>query len=186
MKKAQKISYKDVWCANKDENNFSSIEYSNGEKKVEVIVKRKLSLEERSELVIDIANTVLRKNDDGSVVYAPYLFEFAVKLYIILYYTNIQMPKDPESIWEFVSLSPICDNVIDAISDNIRDIEDESKELISFNKASCVPKNKIDSIIDAVLDIITDTDEKIKSFSKEEIISLVSKIMPPEKEKSEE
>ena len=94
---------------NKEFNKTNTIDY----KGIEITIKNSISLNDVRE-IIEIVSTSCVDIDTG--VYEPILKSFLIDLEIILYYTNIRMPKDLESQYDIITQTDLFNVILPYIN----------------------------------------------------------------------
>ncbi len=137
---------------------------NNEEIKVSVIPY--LSLKAKGQFINDAASAVFV---DG--IYAPYMLDFAYKYCLLQYYTNINLPKNPEKINDIIQKTDIIEQVSKVIKDKF--LYQELCQLIEYRKNVYLKHNKTDEFMEALttlvksLNSIANSDEfKGENFDK--------------------
>ena len=180
MAKAKKITAASIMKAleaNKDP--YEIIEIGDGEDKVKVKIKKRLSLIERGELVDSIASMVWSEIDDGEYRFSPYLRKFAYDFNILSYFTDIALPGNIEAAWGFIESTNIVDVVVECVGTSYIDcIVREANELIEYNKEKEAKRSKLDSLIDSVLGVVNAIANETKNLDAKGLFDLLGKYAP--------
>ena len=180
MAKAKGITIASIMKAmNICDDNVTVITIGEGENLIELNIKKRLSLYERSDMVNSIASMVWAQDDDGLMQFAPYLRKFAYDFSIINYFTNISLPSNTEKIWEFVEKTNITNMIVDVIGqDYIGGIIREASELIEYRKSENLKHSKFDGILNAVSNVMGSLDTATKNIDMPKLLELVEKYAP--------
>ena len=180
MAKAKKITIASMMKAMEiKKNNKGALVIGEGENQVEVIVKKKLTLFERADMVNSIVSMVWAQDENGSEMYAPYLRKFAYDFNILNYFTNIQLPDDMDKVWEFVDNADIAGMVIDFVGGGyIENIIREANEAIEYRKAEILKRSKLDNIFDSLSGIMKTVGDKTQNLDMNGMLELVEKYAP--------
>lgn len=180
MAKAKKITIASMMKAMEiNKNNKDTLVVGEGENQVEVIVKKKLTLFERADMVNSIVSMVWSQDENGTEMYAPYLRKFAYDFNILNYFTNIQLPDDMDKVWEFVDNADIAGMVIDFVGGGyIENIIREANEAIEYRKAEILKRSKFDNIFDSLSGIMKTVGDKTQNLDMNGMLELVEKYAP--------
>lgn len=180
MAKAKKITIASVMKAMEiKKNNKDTLVIGEGENQVEVIVKKKLTLFERADMVNSIVSMVWAQDENGAEMYAPYLRKFAYDFNILNYFTNIQLPDDMDKVWEFVDNADIAGMVIDFVGGGyIENIIREANEAIEYRKAEILKRSKLDSVFDSLSGIMKSVGNQTQNLDMKGMLELVEKYAP--------
>lgn len=180
MAKAKKITIASMMKAMEvDKNNKDMLVIGEGENRVEVVVKKKLTLFERADMVNSIVSMVWSQDENGAEMYAPYLRKFAYDFNILNYFTNIQLPDDMNKVWEFVDNADIADIIIDFVGGGyIENIIREANEAIEYRKAEILKRSKLDSVFDSLSGIMKYVGNQTQNLDMKGMLELVEKYAP--------
>lgn len=180
MAKAKKITIASMMKAMEiNKNNKDTLVIGEGENQVEVIVKKKLTLFERADMVNSIVSMVWSQDENGTEMYAPYLRKFAYDFNILNYFTNIQLPDDMDKVWEFVDNADIAGMVVDFVGGvYIENIIREANEAIEYRKAEILKRSKLDNIFDSLSGIMKAVGDKTQNLDTNGMLELVEKYAP--------
>lgn len=169
------------------DNDVQILTIGEGENRVEVIVKKRLSLGERADMVDSIASMVCSQNESGDF-FAPYLRKFAYDFNVLNYFTNIKLPDDMNKVWELVDGTDIAARVIDALGRNtcVQSIIHEANELIEHRKNALLKKTKVDTLLDTVIDIAHGVKSSTDGLDTAGIVELAQQYAPELKDKLKE
>lgn len=118
-----------------------------GEDEVRVMIKRHLTLAERSGMVQDITNMVFR-DVDGEEMYAPYLRKIAFDYNIMHYFTNLSLPADANKISDFADNTDFVRVVMGVVGEEyINGVLAEAKDLIDFKKKKLARRTRMDDFL---------------------------------------
>ena len=167
-------------------NNKETMIIGDGENQVEIVVKKRLTLFERADMVNSIASMVWAEDEDGNDRFAPYLRKFAYDFNVLNYFTNISLPDDTDKIWEFVDTAEIVPMVIDFVGGGyIENILREANEVIEYRKNEILKRSKLDDVLDAVLKVAKTIDVNTKNLDMNGLFDIVQKNAPEFKEEFE-
>lgn len=180
MAKAKKITIASMMKAMEvDKNNKDMLVIGEGENRVEVVVKKKLTLFERADMVNSIVSMVWSQDENGTEMYAPYLRKFAYDFNILNYFTNIQLPDDMNKVWEFVDNADIAGMIIDFVGGGyIENIIREANEAIEYRKAEILKRSKFDSVFDSLSGIMKTVGNQTQNLDMKGMLELVEKYAP--------
>lgn len=110
MAKTKKVSIKSIEAA-VEENTKDTVSVDfNG---LEICVKRSLSFYEMLSLVRDVVSGCFN-DDDGA--YIPEVKSFLIRIYVLMHYTNINIPQNIEKKYEFAYKPGLFEAVIESIN----------------------------------------------------------------------
>ena len=158
--------------------------FGEGENIVEVSVKPRLSLTERSSMIQDIVSMVFLEDQNGCTIYRPEFKRFAFDYEIVNYFTDIAMPVDGNKAWEFLERTDIASLVRENVcNDCISLIIYEANEAIEYRKNEILKQSKLDKVINGFIDLFASIQNKAEGFDLNQIINYVQKNAPELKEK---
>ena len=149
------------------------IKYRVGEDVVDIEVKPYITLQERGQLVSDIADAVYING-----TYAPYMLGFAYKYSLIEYFTNLSIPQNPEKINDLVHSTDIILDIEEIICDD--GIYSDALDLIEYRKNVYLKNNKADELFETLTSLLKNLDKVAASdIGKEnptELLSIARKL----------
>lgn len=180
MAKAKKITAASIKKALEvNGNNNETLTIGDGESKVDIIVKKKLTLFERADMVNSIVSMVWTQDDNENETFAPYLRKFAYDFNILNYFTNIQLPDDTDKVWDLVDNTDIAYMVIECVgSGYIENIIREANEVIEYRKAEILKRSKFDNVLDALMSVVNSIGDKTKNLDMNGVLELAEKHAP--------
>ena len=163
--------------ANKNINKVLSI--GEGEAQVEIVVKTRLSIYERADMVNSIANMVWATDEEENDSFAPYLRKFAYEFNILNYFTNISLPDDMGKVWDFIDSTDIACEVIDCVGGGyIENIIREADEAIEYRKQQKLSRSKLDSLIDSLGGVVKLISDKTKNLDMNGLLGMLQTFSP--------
>lgn len=173
-KKQSKVSVNTIDRLNKmSKDEYKVITYEINGEQVDIKVKPYLTIQERGQIVTDIADAVFI---DG--VYAPYMLGFAYKYGIIAYFTNLSIPQNPEKLNVLINSTDIINKIEEIINDE--GIYVDALDLIEYRKNMYLKNNKADELLDALTSLINNLDNiatsDIDKINPVELLNTAKKI----------
>lgn len=172
MKSMDITDFKDTYQG----NDYDYVEYAwncCGDEKT-VFVRKMLPFTDRCQIVMDISSMVFRHKEDGGSIYAPYIRQFACCYSVISYFTNIQLPKDPNEAMLFIEQSNIMSVIADVVlNDYIDQIMFEADKLIKYQVEKSIggnPNNSLIQKIGSILDVFSD---KLQELNVDDFLDMV-------------
>jgi hypothetical protein len=124
----------------------------NPEQTLEVEIMADISTKDRMSFAKSVCEACFDEVD-GS--YIPYAKEISFKIYLVNYFTNIDIGKDTEKILRFIADTDIISAIIGVIGNELADaIRDEVEDLISQEKARRAKSTKAEELFDALTQLI--------------------------------
>lgn len=139
--------------------------------------KSRLSLNESISMVEEVVSSVFKVNDDGSIVYMPHLYDYALRLAVAKYYGGYEMTGDNDVDYEVaMDIDTSAINTMDA--NQYKGIINAINEMIEFKKSQMHKNNiMIVSQFDEVATALTALISKISDkFSSLDITSLIQQL----------
>lgn len=144
----------------------------------ELLIKHQLSLVDMAEFVNSVVGACF---DDETNEYMPEAKDFATKVNILKYYTNVDMPEDMSKQYEFVyKLWPIIwDQIFNCIDTEqyysiIAAIDDKTDEKNAMNEQFFA--NRIAKLFIAMETLVNNLDAAMSSIDKENLAKVISTI----------
>ena len=180
MAKAKKITAASITKAMEvNRNNNETLTIGEGESKIDIIVKKKLTLFERADMVNSIVSMVWTQDDNGNETFAPYLRKYAYDFNILNYFTNIQLPDDTDKVWDLVDNTDIAYIVIECVGGGyIENIIREANEVIEYRKAEMLKRSKLDNVLDSIMNVVNSIGDKTKNLDMNGVLELAEKHAP--------
>lgn len=153
---------------------------------VQVIVKKRLSFEERQRFVSTVCDMAFAADENGDVDYYAHLKRFARAYGIITYFTNIKMPDDIadnarqiERLWAFFDSTDIVSRIIEAVGeDYVGELFRLADEMIEYKKASMLNKSKFDKIFDSLANAFNMVGANIEELGVGGVLKLLGEDSP--------
>jgi tRNA A37 methylthiotransferase MiaB len=150
-----------------------------GENQMEIQVKTYLPLIDRVSMTQDIVDAVFVEAADGNVDYYPSLTRFAIEYAIVNRFTNISLPSNSKSAWEFLDTTKIVDRIFELpVGGYIAEIVLEAKDLIQFRKTQLSKRSKLDDLIDSIGDVMKTINAKTQNAGFSDIVGALKEYMP--------
>ena len=182
MAKTKKITVASIMrAAKRDEKNVITV--GDDENVIEVPVKNRLTIKERSGMVQDIASMMFAEDEDGNEYYAPYLERFATEYSVMNYFTDIEMPSDMDKIWEFLDSTGVAKKIIGEMHHYITPIISEARELVEHKKQAIIKRSKLDTMFDGIMDVFRLIREKTEGIDEKQIAEYVHENFPEFKDR---
>lgn len=154
---------------------------------IEIVVKTRLTLIERANMIRDILEMVFIDAGDGEVMYQPAFKKFAFEYEIVNYFTDISLPVNSDKAWEFLERTEIASMIANTIKNGyIADIISEANEMIEFRKEEILKRSKSDKMLDSLIDVLSAMRTKAEGFSLEQITTYAKEVAPELKDKLDE
>lgn len=153
MKKVSVNKWKKLLPKTEAIEHTDVIHFPDNDQVLEIIVKPDLSVADRMSLSKDIVDACFDVNN-GS--YIPYAFDVSFGIYMITYFTNLDIGSDTETAMSLIKHS----DIIDVIKKHIdiktwEHIETEIYELLQWEKSRKKQSNKADELFDALTDLVS-------------------------------
>lgn len=140
--------------------------YGEGDNKFVFGVYPVIRLADRTAMVGEIANGVFVDDDNTFRAYHPELLEFMRKYTTLKFFTDLKLPKNVGELWIFLNYTPIYNDVVAIIGEELSEIFDAADELINTRRQYLVNKTDVNSLFKKIGDILKGFETKI---SKEDI-----------------
>ena len=178
--KTKKITIASVMKAmDVDTNNNDTLVIGEGEDQVKVLVKRRLTLFERADMVNSIMSMVWSQDENDVDRFSPFLRKFAYEFNILNYFTNITLPDDMNKVWEFIDNTDIAGMIIDFVGDGyIESIIREANEAIEYRKAEILKRSKLDALLDSFGGVMKSIGEKTERLDMNGLLEVVGQNAP--------
>lgn len=177
MARAKKITTAAIMKA-VNNDDVHAVVIGGGENSIEIPVKTRLSLADRSGMVRDIASMVFVSDENGNEKYAPYLERFAREYSVMNYFTDIELPKSTDKIWEFLDTTRIADKILEIRHRYIIEIFAEAEAMIEYKKDATLRKSKLDELLSGVIDLVKIIREKTDGIDETQIVEYVQENFP--------
>lgn len=159
--------------------DYSTLTYGDGEDKVEVRVKNKISLKEHIAIVRGVVETVFVEDLDGDIVYAPELKEFAIGEQIISHLTDMQIPEDAEVLHQMIECTTIIHDIMSVSNDSeLCDIFDAIDESIAFRKEQIIKQNSSYKLIDSISKLVQSIQQDTENMDTQGILDVLRENSP--------
>lgn len=146
--------------------------YSAGDYSMSVIINPNLSLSDRYQLIIELADMVVSSDNTNeetgefeSADYNPFLFDTVYAYELIKNFTNIDTDTDIINLWEFSRNTSIISDIENAVGGDIEVIKARANELIAF-KAQCLANKDYSDLCKAVTKLVTSAETSVNSILK--------------------
>ena len=151
---------------------------------IEILVKPRLSLLERANMIQDILSMVFMTSPDGVVTYHPEFKRFAFEYEIVNYFTDISLPVNSDKAWEFLDRTHIAARIAGTVHDGyIAEIIAEANEMIEYRKQELLKRSKLDQVLDGLVDVLGAAQNKTENLDLGQIIAYAQANAPELKEK---
>lgn len=182
----------DVWGEDK------ILQYGEGEHSVKVRVKATLPFTQRMEMIRDIARMVFTDTGDSIDCYVPAFVEFAKRYAAITYYTDAELPSEPNELWHILNNSPLYEQVSEIVREELEIIFRDAEETIRAKRDHLVGKTDILHLFDRMLKTlenqfsgiefgeIKDILKNLPKMSAEETVDFILKSKSKESQKEGE
>lgn len=145
-------------------------------KDVVVQVRHTLSLEEALGFVHDIVTIC---TDDETAEYSPELFNFAVRLYVLTYYTNIDLTKDVKKAYRILYGTNIYQQVYSCLdyeqcSNLILSAEQKISHWKSLMESSVA--GKISEMLQKMEDVMTGSEQMAEAIDSDAFKAAVARL----------
>lgn len=149
-----------------------------GDEEIEIEVKKRLSLENRSRFVDAIASQcfVTVDENENKVEYVPYMRTPAINLAFIEFFTNINIPEGTaiDVLGNLATNYKLIEDLEKASDKNyINELVCDADELIDFKckKLEHERESKFDKLIVAFTDLLKGLEDSFKGMEPEEIMN---------------
>lgn len=162
-----------------NQNQKETLIIGEGENQVNIVVKKRLSLLERADMVSSIVSMVWAQTENDNEEFAPYLRKFACDFNILNYFTNISLPSDMEKVWEFVDSTDITNMIVEFVGNNyIKDILREANEAIEYRKEEVLKRSKLDKLLDSISGFAKSFADKADGLDIGGFINIIGEFAP--------
>lgn len=159
------------------------------DEKIEVEISKGLSVKKRMEFTKSITEACFDMNDGQ---YIPFSKNVCFNIYLVDSFTNLNVGKDIEKIFNFIKSTDIVEKIISVNKSLVGELENEVSELVEWEKEKRAHSDKADEIYDLATSIlgkfvdILDEAEDNLDFSKleESLSSILDKLGSNEKNSS--
>lgn len=156
-------------------NVFISVYNSEKEKteKIELTIKRSLTLTERSQLVTNAAEMIATKDEETNKFnYRPYVRQYAGRSQIIAMYTNLlemyAVNNYTDFLWQIITETDLYDEITEFVGyDALDSVWYEIDDLVSFMVNEHNITSKHDQLLDALIDLLRAINNEIPSVDLE-------------------
>ena len=159
-----------------DKDDTQVVSFGDNDNKVEVTVKKRISLADKIEFINIVASSVFDINEDeNKVIYKPYYKKFMFDCTLVLYFTDITLPNNEEKITTFLRQTQIVPKITEIVGDEyIKDIMYSIDELIDFKKREAANSTKAADIMSGIEELINVFKEKIEGMNAEDLMKLLN------------
>ena len=159
-----------------DKDDTQIISFGDNDNKVEIKVKKRISLADKIDFINIVATSVFDVNEDEhTVTYKPYYKKFMFECTLVLYFTDITLPNNEEKIATFLRQTQIISKITDIVGEEyIKDIMYSIDELIDFKKREIANSTKAVDIMSGIEELINVFKEKIEGMNAEDLIKLLN------------
>lgn len=180
MSKPKKITFAQIEALVAQEHKPEVITIGNDESILEIPVKKWLSLTDRCSIVRDICDmTFVKDNDTGDLSYAPYLFNFAVRYNLLVYFTDVLPSTSSNRVNEFFENTKFADLLIDAIGiEYVQSIIHDADEMVEYRKSELLKKSKFDDLLESLTTLVSALNEQVENIDEQEIADKVRESLP--------
>lgn len=147
-----------------------------GTEDVEIQIKKIISLSDMMKFVRDVVDSCV---DGESGEYIPEAYDFAIRIAVLTYYANFEMPSNLEKRYFIVYNTPAFEQVLNSINrcqfnNIIEAINRKIKYRLDIMTSTAAAK--IHEIIDKLSDVAEDAENAFKGVSAQEIANFVDGI----------
>ena len=149
MKKEQnKVAMKQIKkIVETNKPQITHLTYKVDDEVIDIEVKPYLAFGERCLMVNNIAQMVFRHDENGEIIYVPYMLSFAQAYNILAFFTNVDVGADAEAVWDFCLSTKCIDDILKiADEEDIMRIFAEANELIAHKKVQMLKRSKADDL----------------------------------------
>lgn len=145
-------------------------------KDVVIQVRTTLPLEDAMGFVRDIAATCI---DDENAEYSPELFDFAVRLYTLMYYANIDLSKDAKKAYQILYNTGIFDQVSESVqAEQLVDLIEAAEKKIEHwkNILSSSVAGKVSDLMKKMDEVMSGSEQMMEAIDGEEFKAAVARL----------
>lgn len=145
-------------------------------KDVVIQVRTTLPLEDAMGFVRDIVATCI---DDENAEYSPELFDFAVRLYTLMYYANIDLSKDAKKAYQILYNTGIFDQVSESVqAEQLVDLIEAAEKKIEHwkNILSSSIAGKVSDLMKKMDEVMSGSEQMIEAIDGEEFKAAVARL----------
>lgn len=138
----------------------------------EIRIKNRLDIRSIVGAASHIAENVARYTDDGVLVYGPEVFEFAYRINLCMFFTDLKMPEDIDERMKIAYAPGLIVKIENAIgNDIVQQIRAGAEERIRYVVEKDIRKSPIDSLLRSFAGLLDAVKEKVGSAGFEDIIN---------------
>lgn len=149
------------------------------DEKVEVTIKKKLSLQERAQLVTAAADIIADNDENNNFSYRPYAKQFAGKSQIIAMFTNVlevcEINNYTDFLWDIINETEtinLYDEIIEFVGyEAIDSIWFEIDDLVNYKVSQHNITSKHDVLLESLIDLIRAISNEVPSIKLEGIVN---------------
>lgn len=145
-------------------------------KDVVIQVRTTLPLEDAMGFVRDIVATCV---DDENAAYSPELFDFAVRLYTLMYYANIDLSKDAKKAYQILYNTGIFDQVSESVQAEqlVELIESAEKKIEHWkNILSSSVAGKVADLMKKMEEVMAGSEQMMETIDGDEFKAAVARL----------
>lgn len=145
-------------------------------KDVVIQVRTTLPLEDAMGFVRDIAATCI---DDENAEYSPELFDFAVRLYTLMYYANVDLSKDAKKAYQILYNTGIFDQVSESVqAEQLVDLIEAAEKKIEHwkNILSSSVAGKVSDLMKKMDEVMSGSEQMMEAIDGEEFKAAVARL----------
>ena len=145
-------------------------------KDVVIQVRTTLPLEDAMGFVHDVVATCI---DDENAEYSPELFDFAVRLYTLMYYANIDLSKDAKKAYQILYNTGIFDQVSESVQAGqlVELIESAEKKIEHWrNILSSSVAGKVADLMKKMDEVMAGSEQMMETIDGDEFKAAVARL----------
>jgi hypothetical protein len=146
--------------------NPKLLQYGEGENLLKINVNPILSFEKRTEMVRKIADMILSSEAKSVSEYYPEQKRLAERFALLTYFTDLEIPKDLETLWLVLNHTPIYDDVVIYVGKYFYDILKDAEALVESRKSYLEHKPGLSTFLDKISGVL---DSLGKQLSTEDV-----------------
>lgn len=160
-------------------NDFVRATFGTTENEVDILVKKKLTLSERKAFTEAVVNMCFVDDDDGNVVYCPYLKKFSFEYHVALFFTNLELGIDVDEVESFLTNTDVMRRIVTALDEEyINELLNETSELLEYRKNEILKRSKFDDVLNSIFKLINVLNAKFDEEGGESVMKYLEENIP--------
>lgn len=148
MKKVSVSTWKKLLPKEETAKKEAVVHFKDSDETMTIFVTPELEIKDRMSLAKGVVDACFDEKDG---TYIPYAFDISLAIYLIQYFTNVDVGKDTKLIYQLARRSDIISVIKNTVGDKTMDqIEIEIYELLQWQKSKHLRGTKTEELYDAL------------------------------------